>query len=282
MTNDRAVLITGCSSGVGQAAVVRFLRAGHPVYATARRPETLTGLAEAGAVALALDVTDEESMTAAVKRVEDEHGAVGVLVNNAAYGMQGAIETAPLDQVRLQYETNLFGLIRLCQLVLPGMRRQGFGRIVNVSAMGGHFTLPGTGVLHSSKHALRAVSDAMRMELRPLGVAVSMVEPGPIRTPFPDKANATIPTDTVSAVYDRFHANLAARMESAYEPKARKMVLDADTVARRVERAAHANRPKARYPVGVMSRGVITLKRLLPDAALDALIRVLFPAPRRT
>lgn len=217
-------------------------------------------------------------MAAAVQRVERDHGAVGILVNNAAYGQQGAVEAVPLDRARLQFETNLFGVIRLCQLAVPAMRARGAGRIVNVSAMGAHFTLPGTGVLHASKHALRAVSNALRLELRPFGIAVSMVEPGPIRTAFPDTANATL-AGTGAPPYDRFNTALAARMEAAYEPRATAMVLTADVVARAIERAAASARPRARYPVGLMCRGVIVLSRVLPDAALDAMIRWQFPVP---
>lgn len=280
MNAGRAVLITGCSSGVGLAAAARFLRAGYPVYATARRPEALTGLADAGAVTLALDVTDEESMTAAVKRVESDHGAVGILVNNAAYGLQGATEIVPLEQARAQFETNVFGLIRVSQLALPAMRAAGWGRIVNVSAMGAHFTLPGTGMLHASKHAVRAISSAMRLELRPFGIAVIMVEPGPIQTCFAATANATLTGQDSSEVYGEFHEQLAARMDAAYRPGVTSMVLSADTVARVIERSARSARPRARYPVGVMCRSVIALTRVLPDAAVDALVRRQFPVPR--
>ncbi|MGH3714905.1 MAG: SDR family NAD(P)-dependent oxidoreductase [Micromonosporaceae bacterium] len=280
MTTSHAVLITGCSSGVGHAAALRFLRAGHPVYATARQVETLRGLVQAGAVALPLDLTDDASMTAAVKRVESDHGAVGVLVNNAGYGLQGAVEVISLDAVRTLFETNLFGAVRLCQLALPGMRARGAGRIVNVSAMGGHITFPGTGMLHATKHALRAASNALRLEVRPYGVAVSVVEPGPIRTRFAGKANATLPTEAGAGPYHRFHEELAARLEAAYQPKPVDLVLSAEAVARTIERAALSRRPRARYPVGAMSRGVIALSRFLPDAALDAVIRWQFPVPR--
>jgi NAD(P)-dependent dehydrogenase (short-subunit alcohol dehydrogenase family) len=281
MADKTAILITGCSSGVGEAAARRFLRGGHKVYATARRPETLARLADAGATALPLDVTDEESMTVAVKRIETEHGAVGILVNNAGYGVRGAMEVMPLDQARAQFETNLFGMIRLSRLVLPAMRAKGSGRIVNVSAMGGHFSLPGTGVLHASKHAVRAVSNTMRLELRAFGIAVSMVEPGPVRTAFAGKANATLPPPGSSPSYDRFHSELAARLEAAYEEnKVLPMVLSPDTVARAIERAALARRPRARYPVGIMSRYVIALSRILPDRALDMVVRQQFPVPR--
>jgi short-subunit dehydrogenase len=279
MTNSPAVLITGCSSGVGRATAVLCRQAGHPVYATARRLESVAGLAETGAVTLALDVTDEESMTAAVKRVEEDHGAVGILVNNAAYGLQGAIEAVSLDDVRMQFETNLFGLIRLTQLVLPAMRAQGWGRILNVSAMGAYFSLPGTGVLHASKHAVRAISAALRLEVRPFGIAVSVVEPGPVRTAFAAKANATLPQGDGSGPYDRFHTEVAARLDAAYQPKIRNMVLSADAVAHVIVKAADSDHPRARYPVGVMSRSIITLSRLLPSAAADALVRRQFPVP---
>lgn len=279
MTSTPAVLITGCSSGVGEAVAARFLRAGHPVYATARHPEALTALVEAGAVTLKIDVTDEDSMAAAVKRVEADHGAVGVLVNNAAYGLQGAIEAVTLDSLRGQYETNLFGAVRLCQLVLPAMRARRYGRIITVSAMGAHFSLPGTGALHSSKHALRAVCEAMRMELRPFGVAVSTVDPGPIRTPFPETANATLPAGDGTGPYDRFHTALAARLAAAYRSTPASMALSPDTVAATIERVAHSTHPRAHYPIGAMCRGVLILKRLLPYVAIEALVRAQFPLP---
>jgi len=274
-----AVLITGCSTGVGHAAALRFLRAGHPVYATARCEDSLTALADAGAVTLPLDLTDEASMAAAVGRVQADHGAVGVLVNNAGYGLQSAVEVISLDAVRTLFETNLFGAVRLCQLALPAMRARGAGRIVNVSAMGGHVTFPGTGMLHATKHALRAASNALRLEVRGFGVAVSLVEPGPIRTPFAAKANATLPPAGEAGPYDVFHARLSARLDAAYQPKRVDLVSSADDVARAIVRAASARRPRARYPVGAMSRTAILLTRLLPDAALDAVIRRQFPTP---
>jgi len=158
------------------------------------------------------------------------------------------------------------------------MRGQGGGRIINVSAMGSHFSLPGTGVLHASKHAVRAVSDAMRMELRAFGISVSAVEPGAISTAFSGKANASLPAVNGTGVYDRFHSDMAAYLDAAYQKKL--TVLSADAVARVIEHAARTTRPKAHCPVGVMSRGLITLKRLLPDAAFDAIIRSQFPTPK--
>jgi len=140
--SSKAVLITGCSSGIGRSTAELLNDKGWTVYATARRPESIADLAEKGCKTLALDVTDEESMTAAVKAVTDAEGAVGVLINNAGYSQSGAVESVPLDQVRRQFETNVFGLTRMCQLVLPGMRDQRWGKIVNISSMGGRLVFP--------------------------------------------------------------------------------------------------------------------------------------------
>lgn len=277
---SKAVLITGCSSGIGHATAELLAREGWTVYATARKPETLSDLDRAGCRTLSLDVTDEDSMTAAVDAVTAAEGAVGVLVNNAAYGLQGAVEAVPLDALRAQFETNVFGLVRLTQLVLPAMRARGAGHIINLSSMGGHFSLPGSFGVHASKHAVEAISDALRMELRPFGIAVVIVEPGPIRTAFGATLNSTLPAATGTDPYDRFHADVAARIDAAYEPKITNFVLTADAVAKTVVRAAHRARPRTRYPVGVFARFAITLSRLLPGAALDAVIRAMFPVPR--
>lgn len=274
-----AILITGCSSGVGAATAWRFLRAGHPVYATARNVASLSDLAAAGAVTLPLDVTDDATMLAAVKRVEAGHGAVGILVNNAAFGIQGAVEATDLDDARRLFATNFFGLARLCQLVLPEMRAHRSGRIINVASMGGHFSLPGAGFLHASKYAVEALSDALRLEVRGFGIAVILVEPGPVRTPFPAKINATLPPSS-GGPYDQFHAAVERRVSAAYEPRRLSTALTADQVARVIERTALTARPRARYPVGMMARGLIALSRFLPDAALDAVTRSQFPEPK--
>ena len=176
------MLITGCSSGIGAATAARLAAGGWTVYATARRPETLAELEAKGCQMLALDVTDEASRQAAVDAVVEAEGAVGVLVNNAGYSQSGAVESVPDERVRAQFETNVFGPLALCRLVLPGMREQGWGKVVNVSSMGGRFTFPGGGLYHASKYALEALSDAMRFELKGFGVDVILIEPGLIRT----------------------------------------------------------------------------------------------------
>ena len=163
---SEAVLITGCSTGIGRATAERLAAAGHTIYATARNESSIEDLEDLGCRTLALDVTDEASMKAAVDAVVAEEGAVGALVNNAGYSQSGAIETVAMEDVRRQFETNVFGLIRMCQLVLPGMREQGAGRIVNISSMGANFTFPGGGVYHATKYAVEAISDALRFEVK--------------------------------------------------------------------------------------------------------------------
>jgi NADP-dependent 3-hydroxy acid dehydrogenase YdfG len=158
MTPSRAVLITGCSTGIGRATAQHLAGRGWTVYATARRPDSIADLRDRGCRTLALDVTDEDSMAAAVGAVTDAEGAVGVLVNNAGYSQSGAVESVPMDRARAQFETNVFGLLRMCQLTLPGMREQGWGKVVNIGSMGGRFTFPGGGLYHATKYALEAGS----------------------------------------------------------------------------------------------------------------------------
>ena len=192
---SRSVLITGCSTGIGRATALRLAASGWTVYATARQPATLDDLAAAGCRTLALDVTDEESMVAAVAAVE---GGVGVLINNAGYSQSGALETLSMDSVRRQFETNVFGLLRLTQLVLPGMRAAGAGKIVNLSSMGGRLVFPGGGAYHATKYAVEALSDALRMEVRRFGIDVICIEPGLIRTEFGSTAAGGVAPPTTA------------------------------------------------------------------------------------
>lgn len=284
MPRSSAALVTGCSSGIGRASALALHRAGLPVYATARRPDTLLELAEAGLATLALDVTDESSMQAAVDRIVTDHGAVGVLVNNASYALQGPAETTPMSEIRAQFETNVFGLVRLTQLVLPGMRSQGWGRVVNLSSMGGRFTFPGGGFYHASKHAVEAVSDALRYELAPFGVAVVLVEPGPVSTAFGDTAVGTIdpPPDEATAssdAYAGFREALAVRYAQAYDGSRMRLASSPDAVARVIVRAVRVRRPRPRYTVGPVAKTLVGLRRFAPSAAFDAVIRSSFPVP---
>jgi NAD(P)-dependent dehydrogenase (short-subunit alcohol dehydrogenase family) len=286
---SKAVLITGCSSGIGRATALRLARGGWRVYASARRPESIAELEDAGARTLALDVTDEQSMRAAVEQVEQAEGAVGVLVNNAGYSQSGAIETVPMEAVRRQFETNVFGLVRLTQLVAPKMRAQHWGRIVNVGSMGGRLSFPGGGHYHATKHALEAISDTLRFELRGFGIDVILLEPGLITTAFGEAATASMTapggsgdtaSDSGEDPYARFNAAVAAATSDAYDGPMRLLGAGPDRVARVIERAIARRRPPARITITPSAKLAIAMRRLLSDRAWDAAMRARFPQPR--
>ncbi|MGN9807363.1 oxidoreductase [Micromonospora sp. L32] len=271
-----SVLITGTSSGIGRATVRHLARRPEfTVYATARKVEAIADLADSGARLLPLDVTDEESMRAAVAAVEAAHGQVDVLVNNAGYGEYGPIEQAPLDRVRAQFETNVFGLSRLTQLVLPGMRRAGRGRIVNVSSMGGRLVFPGGGYYHASKYAVEAISDALRQEVRPFGIDVVVVEPGLIRTGFGAVAAKSLGAGGDPAgPYRTMVASVDAAMAKSYANPM--LAATPETAARVIERAVTARRPRTRYLVTAAAWAMVHTRRLLGARVFDTVARLQF------
>jgi NAD(P)-dependent dehydrogenase (short-subunit alcohol dehydrogenase family) len=275
---SKAVLVTGCSSGIGRATAELLAREGWTVYATARKPETLAGLETQGCKTLALDVTDEASMAAAVDQVTEAEGAVGVLINNAGYSQSGAVESIPLEQMRRQFETNVFGLVRMCQLVLPGMREQGWGRIVNLSSMGGRLTFPGGGAYHATKYAVEALSDALRFEVRGFGVDVIVIEPGLIVTNFGETAASSV--GATDGPYAEFNRAVASKTEAAYRGPMAKLGAGPEAVAKTIASALRAERPKSRYPVTASARLIITQRRLMPDRLWDLSMRTQFPTPK--
>ncbi|MDH6109746.1 NAD(P)-dependent dehydrogenase (short-subunit alcohol dehydrogenase family) [Kitasatospora sp. MAP12-15] len=277
---SRPALITGCSSGLGRQTALALHRQGHTVYATARRPEAIADLAAQGLHTLALDVTDEESMAAAVRHVEQQHGSVGLLINNAAYGLHQPVELAEPAEIRAQFDTNVFGLVRMTQLVLPGMRAARSGRIVNISSMAGKFSPPGGAFYHASKHAVEAISDSLRLEVAPFGVKIVVVQPGPTITEFGGTAVDTMGAEPAADdPYGSFRAELAA-MYGQKTFTRRNGAVTAETATRVIVRAATTRNPRARYAIGGFSRAVMTARRLLPDVAFDAMMRTAFPLPK--
>jgi NAD(P)-dependent dehydrogenase (short-subunit alcohol dehydrogenase family) len=278
---SKAILITGCSTGIGHATARRLAEAGHVVYATARREESVSNLRDVGARTLALDVTDEASMRAAVERVVAEHGAVGALVNNAGYSHSGATETLPMADVRRQFETNVFGLVRMCQLVLPGMRAQRWGRIVNISSMGGNFTFPGAGAYHATKYAVEAFSDALRFEVKGFGVRVVLIQPGLIRTEFAATAAHELAAPSATdGPYAAFNAAVSTATEEVYRkgPLAR-LGGGPDTVAKAVEKAITAKRPPVRIRVTPSAHMLIGMHDMMTDRMWDLFVSTQFPQP---
>ena len=288
---SKAVLITGCSSGIGRATALRLARSGWRVYATARRAEAIAELEGAGCRTLALDVTSEPSMSAAVEELERAEGAVGVLINNAGYSQSGAIETVPIDAARRQFETNVFGLVRLTQLVLPKMRAQRWGKIVNVGSMGGRLTFPGGGYYHATKHALEAISDALRFELRGFGIDVILLEPGLITTDFGEAAAASMSANSahlapagddpaVDDPYAQFNATVGAVTKGAYDGPLRRLGGGPERVAKAIEKALTRRRPPARITITPSAKLTIATRRVLSDRAWDAAMRRQFPQPQ--
>ena len=280
---SRAVLITGCSSGIGAATASRLAKAGWPVYATARRPETLAALEADGCRTLPLDVVDEASRRAAVDAVVEAEGAVGVLINNAGYSQSGAVESIPDDRVRAQFETNVFGPLALCRLVLPGMREQGWGKIVQLSSMGGKLTFPGGGLYHATKHAVEALSDALRFEVKSFGVDVIVIEPGLINSGFGDAAVRGLgAASTPDGPYEEFNRAVGVASRDVYEKGLlSKLAGPPEAVAERIEDALNARRPRARYTVTPSARALLTLHAVLPDRGWDSVVGASFPRPGR-
>jgi NAD(P)-dependent dehydrogenase (short-subunit alcohol dehydrogenase family) len=273
--------VTGASSGIGRATAECFLGDGWAVFASAREPDRLADLAARGARTLQLDVCDESSMRAAVASVEACGGAVDVLVNNAGYGQQGPLEETPLADIRHQFEVNLFGPMRLCQLVLPGMRRQGWGRIVNVGSMGGRITFPGGSAYHGSKYALEAVSDVLRFEVAGFGIDVCLIEPGPVASDFGAAALRSLEALDARGgdeAYAVFRAGLRRALEASFADPGAAASSPAE-VAEVCLDAASAPRPHARYVVGTTARELIARRIEQGDEAWDAFVATLYPQP---
>ena len=271
------VLITGCSSGIGRASADLLVKAGHTVYATARRTETLAELEAGGARVLALDVTSEDSMAAAVEHIEAEHGRVGTLVNNAGYGEYGTIEEADLDRVRKMFETNVFGLARLTQLVLPGMRRAHRGRIVNIGSMGGRMTFPVGGYYHATKYAVEAISDALRNEVRRFGIDVVLIEPGMTRTGFEDNVHSSVANGAgteADSPYAELLASNAANTSGGYSNPL--MATGPESVARVVLKALESEHPRSRYLLTPVAKAMVTARTLGGDRVWDTLVKQQF------
>lgn len=274
------VLVTGCSTGIGRATAQRLAQSGFTVYATARRRESIADLEAAGCRLLALDVTEEDSMRAAVAAVEEAEGAVGALVNNAGYSQSGAVEEVPLDEVRRQFETNVFGLVGMAQLVLPAMRARRSGRIVNVGSMGGKLTFPGGGFYHATKYAVEALSDALRFEVQGFGIQVSLIEPGLIRTQFAETAVSSV-DGAGDGAYARFNRAVAAMTVGAYEGPLARLGGGPESVAKTIERALTASSPKPRYPVTPSARLIMAQRRVMPDRVWDRFLTTQYPIPGR-
>jgi NAD(P)-dependent dehydrogenase (short-subunit alcohol dehydrogenase family) len=266
---SKIVLITGCSTGIGQDLARRLALAGYTVVASARRPETLADLS--AALALPLDVTDAASVAGAMAEVIRRFGRVDVLVNNAGYAVRGAVEEVPDEQVREMFDVNVYGVMRMIRAVVPHMRQQRAGRIVNIGSVGGKLVVPVNGTYSATKYALEALSDALRLELALFGIQVVLIESGNIRTNFMASAQAhaqatlSAPGSPYHALYQRYVQVMAAMREHEPGP---------EVVSQVVQQAIEAPHPKSRYLVAVPLSNRLAL--LLGDSVRDFIFRRMF------
>ena len=266
---SRIVLITGCSTGIGRDLAQRLTRAGYTVVATARKMETLDNVQ--AALKLPLDVTQPESIRQAIERIVQQFGRIDALINNAGYAVRGAVEEVPIEQAQAMFDTNVFGVMRMIQAVVPFMRQQGSGRIINISSVVGRLVTPANGVYSASKFALEALSDALRLELAPFGIQVVLIEPGSIKTQF---------HATVEANARTIFANSGSPYQSLYRQyeqvtaDMRRQEAGPEVVSKIVQQAINTSRPKARYLAGFPFSGKLVLH--LGDFVWDLVVRRMF------
>ncbi len=269
----KTAFVTGASSGIGAAIARQLLADGYRVFGGARRVERMADLGKAGATLLSLDVADDASMVAVVETIMAGAGQIDVLVNNAGYGSYGSLEEVPLDEGRRQFEVNVFGLARLTQLVLPVMRAQGSGAIVNISSVGGKIYEPFGAWYHATKFAVEGMSDCLRLELEPFGIRVIVIEPGTIRSEWTGIARDNLLQWSGSGPYKPY-ADAHAR--SFAKADAFPLSAPPEAVAKIVSRAVKARRPRTRYAAAGGALPFLILRKLLPDRLFDGVIKLTF------
>ncbi|MFI6097100.1 oxidoreductase [Lentzea sp. NPDC051213] len=261
----KVALVTGASSGIGESTALELQKAGYTVYAAARRVQRMEGLAAQGVRVLEMDVTQDESMVEGIKKIIAETGRIDVLVNNAGYGSYGAVEDVPLDEARYQFEVNVFGLARLVQLVSPHMREAGSGRIVNVSSIGGRIYEPLGAWYHSTKFAVEGLSDSLRLELKPFGIDVVVIQPGGIKTEWGGIAVENMQKTSGGGAYAGQVKQLSGLFSQADRGSEPKVIADV------IVKAAQARRPRTRYAAGFGARPILFARKVLSDRAFDAM-----------
>lgn len=266
----RVVLITGASSGIGFQAARDLARAGHTVYAGARRVERMRPLRALGVTPVALDVTDQDACTGVVETIMAEQGRIDVLVNNAGYGSFGAVEDVDLTEARRQIEVNVLGLAALTRAVLPHMRARRSGTIINMSSMGGRLVTFMGGWYHATKYAVEALSDALRMEVADFGIDVVLIEPGGIRTDWGTIAADHLESSARGGAYEKAAGRVAANMRRLY---ASRRMSDPQVVVRAIRGAVEARRPRSRYLVGLGAKPLVAAHALLPARLFDRIMR---------
>ncbi|WP_323638656.1 oxidoreductase [Pectobacterium polonicum] len=268
---SKVILVTGASSGIGEATALRLKVSGHTIYAAARRIERMQKLADADIRVLPLDVTDSVSVQTVVDTIIAECGRIDVLVNNAGYGSYGTVEEVSPEEGRAQFDVNVFGAVRLTQLVLPHMRAQRSGTVMNITSMGGKIYTPLGAWYHGTKFALEAISDCLRLEVEPFGIDVVVIEPGGIKTEWADIAAAKLLEVSGRGAYAK---QAEAMADSMVGESSRKRQSSPQVIADTIAQAVSARRPKTRYAVGFGAKPMIGIRRLLSDRLFDRFMRM--------
>ena len=266
----KVILLTGASSGIGYQTAESLAKEGHIVYGAARRIEKMEDLKQFGVKSIYLDITNENSIKNVVDTIIGNEGRIDVLINNAGYGSFGAVEDVDISEAKMQFEVNLFGLARLVQLVLPHMRKQKEGRIINVSSMGGRLTTYFGAWYHATKYALEAFSDALRMEVSDFGIDVSLIEPGGIKTDWGIIAADKLENSAKGGAYEKEAMKTAKGMKKQYSGN---LLSNPIVITKAISKAVNSNRPKARYLIGFMAKPLVFLHTILPAKVFDKIMR---------
>jgi NAD(P)-dependent dehydrogenase (short-subunit alcohol dehydrogenase family) len=269
--SNKTALVTGASSGIGEATALQLAELGYTVYAAARRVERMSDLADRGIRTRSVDVTNDSSMVALVEMIIADTGRIDVLVNNAGYGSYGALEDMPIEEARRQFEVNVFGLARLTQLVLPQMRAQRDGYLVNVSSMGGRIWEPLGSWYHASKFAVEGLSDSLRVEVAEFGIKVVIIEPGSIRSEWSAIAADRLEATSANTPYARQAKVVGAVLRRVDRSP---MASGPEVVAEAIAKAVQSAKPRTRYVVGGGARGILLAERILPDRGFDKFIQL--------
>ena len=272
MKAPKVILITGASSGIGYDTAAALAKQGHKVYAAARRVEKMEPLRQQGAVPIRMDVTDDDSLEAGLKTVMEAEGRIDVLINNAGYGYFGAIENVSMEEARRQVEVNVFGMARLCQLVLPIMRCQGTGRIINTSSVAGKSVLYFGGWYHVTKYSVEAFSDALRIEMKPFGIDVVMIEPGGIKTEWGHIAAHHLAESSKGTAYEQPGLQEAENLHWMYETN---YLSWPAVVTKAMCKAVNRRHPRTRYRIGAFANTIVFFHWLLPTRWWDTVVRSL-------
>jgi short-subunit dehydrogenase len=268
-THKKTALVTGASSGMGKEIAKQLIADGMQVYVAARRVEQMADLARLGARILAMDISQEEQIRTAVATILSESGGVDVLVNNAGFGLYGAVEDIPVAEARYQFEVNVFGPARLTQLLLPAMRARRAGTIVNITSMGGKIYTPLGAWYHATKHALEGWSDCLRLELAPFGIRVVIVEPGLIETAFGEVVSKGMLARSGQGAYGEVTRAVTKSTQEAY---GHGKYTSADVIAKVVSKAVKAGKPRTRYVAGAFAKPMIFIRKWFGDRMFDKMV----------